>query len=93
MNDSVMANGYIISNNGFCFLESGMYNRAILNIYFIAEADAVYVTSYHCTKPYAAIITHHHIANDSGIGSNKTIFAKLRMFIFNRENNCHRKNL
>jgi hypothetical protein len=55
---------------------------AVLDIHFITDAYKIYISTNDRIKPDAAIITHYHIANDSGIGSNKSISAKLRVFIF-----------
>jgi hypothetical protein len=66
-----------------------VYYGAILNIYFIADAYAVYITTYHSIKPYAAIITHYHITYNSGIGCYKTIFAHGGHYVFYRKDYCH----
>ena len=42
-----------------------------------AHADAVYISSYHCIKPYTALIAGNYIAYNSGIGCQKTIRSKL----------------
>jgi hypothetical protein len=60
----------------FCFLVGAMYHCAILYVYFVANADGVYITTDHGIEPYTAIVTHYYIAYYSGIFSQETIIAK-----------------
>jgi hypothetical protein len=60
-----------------------MNTSSVLDIYLITHANKIYITTNHCIKPNTAVVTHDHIANDGSVGSNETIFPKLRMFVFN----------
>ena len=60
MYDSIVPDGNIIANGGFCFLVRAMYDRAILYVHFITDPDAVHIAAYNCIEPYAAIIAHNN---------------------------------
>jgi hypothetical protein len=77
MYNGVMAYGNIISDDGLGAFIGAVNNGAILNIHFIPYAYAVYVAPHHGIEPDAAVVAHHYVANDSGIGSNKAIVSKL----------------
>jgi hypothetical protein len=51
-----------------------MYNATILDIYFIANTNAVYISTYNGIEPHAAIITHDDITDNRCIGRNKQLF-------------------
>ncbi len=78
MHNGVMANANVVANRGGCFLVGTVDACAILHVYFIAQTDAVYITTDNGIKPYTALSAHHHIAYNSGIFSNETIFRNLR---------------
>ena len=71
----VVSDGNTVAYYGFGFIESTMQYRAILDVYFIADADTVDVSADDCVEPYAAIISHDHIADDGGVGGDETVFA------------------
>jgi hypothetical protein len=55
--------------------------------------NKIHIATYYRVEPEAAVIAGDHIAYDSGIGSNETIVAELRMFTFYGENNGHDKKI
>ena len=61
----------------------------ILYVDFISNPDEIYVATYHCIEPNAAIIAHDHVAHNCGIRSNKAIYSELGMFVFNRKYDWH----
>ena len=42
-----------------------MYDSSVLNIYFVANFDEIYITSNNGIKPYAAIISKTYFAYNS----------------------------
>jgi hypothetical protein len=62
---------------------------AILDIHFVADADKIYIASYHCIEPDAALIAHDHITDNGSIGSYIAIVSELRVFIFYGEYDWH----
>src|SRR4030095_6581868 len=94
VHNGVVTNRNIISDRCTGSFECTMNARSILDIYFITYADEIHIAANHCIEPDAAVVTHDHITNDSGVGSNETIFSKLRVFVFNRKYDRHwQKNL
>src|SRR5687767_6047530 len=85
MNNGMMSYRNIIPNCCAISPESTMDAGAVLHIYFIADPDKVNITPDNGIEPETAIIPGDHITHNSGIGSNKTVIAELRMFIFYRE--------
>lgn len=82
MHYCMMTNRNIVTNRCCVFLKGAMNTGPVLYVDFVAHADKVHITSYNGIEPDAAIITHHR-----SIRSNKTIVAKLRVFIFYRKYN------
>ena len=85
MHYSIVPDGNIIPDSRSAFLKSTMYAGTILYIYFITYLNEIDISSYNSVEPEAAIIAGYYITNDGGIRRNKTIAAKLRMFVFNRK--------
>ena len=63
----------------------------ILNVYFIANSDAVHISPYYCIEPCAAIITHHHISHDGRIRSDETILSEFGVYIVDVHYDGHTK--
>ena len=85
----IVSNANIISNNNFGFLISTMNYSSILHIYFVAEANTVYIAPYYSIKPYTAIVAHYYIAYNGGIRGNKAIVSPCRVNTFYRKNYWH----
>jgi hypothetical protein len=77
MNGHVMPHRHIVANLDGRLLVQRVQHATILNVYTIADAYAINVTTQNGVKPNTAIVTNHHIANDSSIVSQITIFAYL----------------
>ena len=88
--DGIVPDRYVVANNGFGFLKSGVDDGAILHVHLIAHPDAVYIAPHHRVEPEAAIIARYHIANDRSIGCYITIAAKSRENTVYRKNGCHK---
>jgi len=89
MHNGIMAYGYIIADLGSIFLIGAMYDGAILDVYFIADADVINVAPNHGIEPDTAIIAYHYITYNRGSRRYKTIGAELRGFIQTGNNNSH----
>ena len=61
-----------------------MYYGAILQVYFLAHTNAVYITPHYCIEPYAALVTHNYITYNCSVWGYKTITSPLWMKIFYR---------
>jgi hypothetical protein len=70
-----------------------MNDGAILNVYLVPHTDEIHISPHYGIEPNAAIITHDHITNNRGIGSQKAIISKLRMFILYRKQYRHKNVL
>jgi hypothetical protein len=84
-----MTNRNIIANGCAKLLKCAMDHYAILHIHFVADANEIYIAPHNGIKPHAAIITHDHIAYNGCIRRQKTIAAKLGMFVFNWKYHWH----
>jgi hypothetical protein len=93
MNDGIVPDGDVIANGSGCALECAVNAGSVLYVYFVSDANKVHVTSHHGIKPNTAIVTHHYIADYSGIGSNETIFTELWLFAIDWKNDWHFKQL
>lgn len=91
MYDGVMADGDVVADDGPGFLVGGMDDDAVLDIDFVADADAVDVTADDGIEPDAAFIAYLYVADDGGIGSDETILAEFGEFTFDGENGGHRR--
>ena len=90
MHQCIMTNGNMITDIGRVFLVCTVNNCSVLNIYFVSYFNIVYITTNYRIEPYTAVVTHYHIADNCGIGGNKTIFTQLRMFTKNTQYNWHK---
>jgi hypothetical protein len=52
-----------------------MYAGAVLHIHPVADADNIHIATDYRVEPDAAVIPHHHIAGDGGIGGDKAIIS------------------
>ena len=82
--DGIMTDGDTAADNGLGLLVGGMDHHAILYIYFAADPDAIDIAAYYSVEPYAGIVSNFHVTDDSGVGCDKTIFTKLRVYPFYR---------
>jgi hypothetical protein len=83
MYKGVMTNRNIVANNGFGAFIRAVNDGAILYIYFISYAYAVYIAPHHGIEPDAAIIAHYNIPYNSGIGRNKAVTSECGINPFN----------
>jgi hypothetical protein len=83
MYDRMMTDGYIIADRGPELLVGTMNAGAVLHIHFVAQLYKVHIAADNRIEPETAIVAGYHIANNSSIGSNETVVAELRVFIFN----------
>ena len=79
MYNRIVAYWNIVANMNFCFLESGMQHSTVLDIDFVSNADAVYISANHGIEPDTALISHNYITHNSGIRGDKAILAELRV--------------
>jgi hypothetical protein len=89
MNDRAVPDVYVVPDGCRRFLISTMDDRAILDIDPVADPDEMDVASDHRVKPDAAAVTHHHVADDRRIGSEKTIVSGNRSLAVEGEDQCH----
>jgi hypothetical protein len=66
-----------------------MDHHSVLYIYFAPDPDAIDIAPHYGVEPDAGVVSYFHIADDGGIGGDKTILAKLREFAFYRKNSSH----
>ena len=59
------------------FFVEGVKHASVLNVYAIANADAVYIATKHGVEPDAALVAHHHIAYDGGVFGQVAVFSYL----------------
>lgn len=83
VNHRIVGDGYVVPDIGGRLLVGGVYRGVILYVYFIADADGMYISAKHCAEPDATIVTPFHIAYDSGIIGEKTIFSEFGRMPFN----------
>lgn len=62
--DGIVGNGHITSDIHRRHFVGTMDNGAILHIHMIANAYVVHIAAYNGIVPNAALVAHHHIAND-----------------------------
>lgn len=86
MNNSIVGNGYVVSDGGFIPLIRAMNNGAILNVGLVANDDRVYVAPDYGVEPNSTIAAHRYIADDGCIVGKPTVFAELWMITSNRFN-------
>ena len=55
-----------------------MQDTSILNVDPVSDADGVDISPQDGIEPYAAIVSHDNIANDSGVIGKETILSYLR---------------
>jgi hypothetical protein len=84
MNDGIMTDGHIVADGDAGFFIGAMYDDAILDIYFIADADAVDIPAHDGIEPDAAVVAHLHVSYDSSVRRDKTIFSKAWCLTFHR---------
>src|SRR5690606_21476455 len=90
MNNGIVAYRNVIPDDCRVFLISTVNDGSILNIYFIADFNIVYITSYHSIEPNTTLVSHGYISYDSSIFSNKTIIRNLRTFsVYRFNNHCY----
>jgi hypothetical protein len=89
MNNGIMTNGNVTSNDGLRFQIGTMNDGPILHIHFIADADAVHVTPDYRIEPNTAIVADDHIAHDGAIGSKKAIVTDFGRYTFHGKDNGH----
>lgn len=80
MHNRIVADRYIITDDGLGLLVSAMDHCAILYVYFIAHANAVHIAPHYRIEPETAAIASHHIAYDRGIGGDKRILSETGVF-------------
>ncbi len=83
MYNCIVSNAHIISNNSAGLQVSTVYNGAILHIYLVAHAYNVHIATQNGIKPYTAVVAHHHIANNGGVGGNIAVVSKGWQYSFN----------
>lgn len=54
-----------------------MQHSSVLDIDFVPDADAVYISAYNRIEPDTALISHNYITHNSGIRGDKAILAEL----------------
>ena len=69
MNHGIVGDRNVISDMCRGFLLGCVYRCVILNIYFVTDFNIVYIASQNSPVPYTTIVTHLHVANNSGIFS------------------------
>src|SRR5262245_56743526 len=89
VHNSIVTNRHVVSDRCTGSFKCTMNTGSILDIHLVPDTNKVYVAPNHCIKPYTAVIARDYIADDRSVGSNETIFSKLRMFIFNRKYDRH----
>jgi hypothetical protein len=82
MHNGIMPDRNVIADDGFCPFKGAMDNGAILDIHFVADAYAIYISAHNCVEPNTAIIAHNDITYYSCIGRDETVSSKLRVNIF-----------
>jgi hypothetical protein len=70
-------NAHVVAYGGTAFLVGRVQNRAVLNIYFVANADKIHITAHHRLKPNGTLVAHYYITDNRGIFGQKTIRTKL----------------
>src|SRR5690606_24397408 len=78
MNYSIVPNRYVISDMGSKALIGAMNYSAILNVYFIPQADCVYIASNYSIKPYTTVISCDHISNNCSVLGYINVCSKFR---------------
>jgi hypothetical protein len=76
VNKGPMADAHLVADSEGGFLVGTMEDGPILNVYPVAYANGMDITSHYGLKPYATGIPHFHVADDGGIFCHKTILAK-----------------
>jgi hypothetical protein len=89
--DSVVTDGDVVANKGLGLLVSGVYDHAVLYVYFIADADAVDVAAYDGIEPDTYIIADLDVSYHSSIRGDKAIFSKFGEFPFDGKDSGHGK--
>ena len=84
-----MADGNVVADYCFRFLISTVNNHTILDIHFISDPYAVYVSPDNSVEPDAAVFSHHDVPDDSGIGRDVYIFTEFWRYTFNGKNDGH----
>src|SRR5690606_21121738 len=68
----LMANIHIVTDFRCRSLISTVDHSTILDIGIISDFYQIYITPNHSIEPNGRMVTHKHIANDSGVFGNKT---------------------
>jgi hypothetical protein len=84
MHNGIMPYGNMVPYDGLGALISAVNHGSILDINAVPDPDTVYISPQHRIEPDAAFITHNNIANNSGIGSNKTVLSPFGKILFYR---------
>jgi hypothetical protein len=74
MDNGVMANGDLVTDEGFASFKGAVDHCPVLDIYLVTDPDAVHVPPNYGIKPDAAIHAHHHIPYNGGVGRYETVF-------------------
>jgi hypothetical protein len=61
----------------------------VLNIDLVSNPDKIYVAAHYRIEPNTTVIAYHDVAYNSRVRGDETVFAKLRVFLFNRKNDWH----
>jgi hypothetical protein len=91
MHNSVVAYTYIIAQRSTCALVSAVDAGPVLHIYFITHFNKVHIAPHYGVEPKATVIAGLHIADNSGVGRYKIVFAKRRRNAVNRKYDGHKK--
>ncbi len=65
--ECAMADGNVVADGGGGAQVGAVQDGAVLNVDFVANADAVDIAAHHRLKPDAAIVADDHVANDGRI--------------------------
>src|SRR5690606_37490118 len=76
--NSIMTNGYVISDLGSITLIGAVNHRAILNIDFVTQSNGINISSNYGIKPDTTMISSDHISDNSSVLGYVDIFPKLR---------------
>jgi len=63
-----------------------MYAGAILDIHFVTDPYKVHISTNYRIEPYAAVISHNHVAGDRGVRREIAIISPFGRNTADREN-------
>src|SRR5688500_15995374 len=89
MNNRIMPDRYIISNDGLRLFKRTVDHCTILYIHPVTNANSIDVSPYHSTPPNRTIIAHAHITDDDSSFCKETITSHGWCVIINGANNSH----